>query len=159
MRAERFFFTFSQHINIVRGKFYSLFFKSVGKNFKIERNVLIGGMRNIEVGDNFFIGFGCVLNGGGGIKIGNNVLIAQGVKIYSDQHRYNKKEVDIIFQGSDSRPVYIDNNVWLCANCVILPGVHIGTGSVVGAGAVVTKDVGPYSVVGGVPAKIIKVIN
>lgn len=141
-----------------KGKFYSLFFRKAGKNFLIDRSVLIKGMNNIEVGDNIWIGFGCVLNGTGGIKIGNNVLIAQGVKIYSENHDYRDRDVDIMFQDGIRKPVYIEDGAWLCANCVILPGVRVGKHAVVAAGGVVTKDVPPYTVYGGVPAKFIKSI-
>lgn len=156
---QRFFYQLLTVGLKMRGVFYGLFLKKVGNNFMVEANVLIGGMNNIEVGNNIWIGFGCVLNGSGGISIGNNVLIAQGVKIYSESHKYNDPNLDIMFQPTVKKPVVIEDGSWLCADCIILPGVRVGKHAVVAAGSVVTKDIPPYTVYGGVPAKFIKNTN
>ena len=87
-------------------------------------------------------------DGLGGVKIGDNVNISSYVKIISAGH--SLKYAD--FRGTKEQ-ITIDRNVWLATGCTILEGVHIGEGAVVACGAVVTSDVPPYSVVGGIPAK------
>lgn len=90
-------------------------------------------------------------------EIGDYVLIAQRVAILSVTHRMDRTDMYIKMQGStESRAVIIEDDVWLGRNVVVMPGIRIGTGAVVGAGAVVTKDVPPYAIVGGVPAKLIR---
>lgn len=90
-------------------------------------------------------------------EIGDYVLIAQRVAILSVTHRMDRLDVSIKMQGStESQPVKIESDVWIGRNAVVMPGIRIGKGAVVGAGAVVTKDVPPYAIVGGVPAKVIK---
>lgn len=90
-------------------------------------------------------------------EIGDYVLIAQRVAILSVTHRMDRLDVPIKMQGStESQPVKIESDVWIGRNAVIMPGIQIGKGAVVGAGAVVTKNVPPYAIVGGVPAKVIK---
>lgn len=84
----------------------------------------------------------------GGVEIGDNVNISSYVKIISAGHSLKHSD----FRGTHGK-VVIDKNVWLATGCTILEGVHIGEGAVVACGAVVTSDVLPYSVVGGVPAK------
>ncbi|MFA5108967.1 MAG: acyltransferase [Patescibacteria group bacterium] len=142
-----------------RGFFYSFFLKRTGKSFAVSSSCFISGLRGISVGDNITIQFGTVINGNGGLVIESDVLLAHGVKIYTENHIYENRNLDIVSQGSESKPVFIGKGSWICANVIILPGVSIGKHSVVAAGSVVTKDVPDYSVVAGVPAKIIKMIN
>jgi acetyltransferase-like isoleucine patch superfamily enzyme len=92
--------------------------------------------------------------------IGNYVLIAQRVAILSVTHHFDSVIVPIRLQGStQSSPVIIADDVWIGRNAIVMPGLIIGKGAVIAAGAVVTKDVPPYAIVGGVPAKIIKFRN
>lgn len=111
-------------------------------------------------GENVKIGYNCQINENvfiQGAYIGNNVLIAPNVSILSVSHNYASTEIPIINQGeTDSNPPTIEDDVWLGRNVIIMPGITIGTGSIIGAGAVVTKNVAPYSVMGGIPAKLIK---
>ena len=94
----------------------------------------------------------------GPVSIGNHVNLAQGITVTALNHNFEDTEKRIDEQGVSTTPVVIDDDVWIGANAVILPGVHIGNHCVVAAGAVVTKDVPPHSLVGGVPAKIMKQI-
>lgn len=110
---------------------------------------------NIKVGKNVFINSGCCFQDQGGIEIGDNVLIGQQVVIATLNHDLNP----IKRKNMVPSPVKIGNDVWIGAKAVILPGVTIGNGAVIAAGAVVTKDVPENSVVAGVPAKIIKKIE
>lgn len=107
----------------------------------------------IEVGRNLNINRGVNIYGRGGVKFGDYVLIGPNVIITSSQHKYDIKGIPILFQGHEMQRVVIGSDVWIGANAVILPGVTIGDGSIIGAGAVVTSDTEPYSIVGGVPAR------
>ena len=100
------------------------------------------------IGRNSIVGEKVMLDGRRGIRIGDNVNISSGVWIWSVDHDYTSQYFDSI--GSE---VVIGDYAWICSRATILPGVKIGEGAVVAAGAVVTKDVEPYTVVGGVPAK------
>jgi acetyltransferase-like isoleucine patch superfamily enzyme len=94
----------------------------------------------------------------GPVTIGNHVNLAQGITVTALNHNFENPDRRIDEQGVSTKPVTIGNDIWIGANAVILPGVTIGDHSVVAAGAVVTKDVPPHSLVAGVPAKIIKQI-
>ncbi len=107
----------------------------------------------IEAGRNLNINRGVHIYGRGGITFGDYVLIGPNVVIASSQHRYNIEGTPVMFQGHEKKRVVIGNDVWIGANAVILPGVTIGDGTIIGAGAVVTSDTEPHSIVGGVPAR------
>ena len=92
----------------------------------------------------------------GPVTIGNHVNLAQGITVTALNHNFSDSNKRIDEQGVTTNPVVIEDDIWIGANAVILPGVTIGSHSVVAAGAVVTKDVPPHSLVAGVPAKIIK---
>ena len=99
-----------------------------------------------------FINIGCKFQDQGGITIGDETLIGHNVVLATLNHDFNPaKRSDII-----PKPIHIGKQVWIGSNATILPGVTIGDGAIVAAGAVVAKDVPPNTVVGGVPAKIIK---
>ncbi|RJO65755.1 MAG: acyltransferase [Candidatus Omnitrophota bacterium] len=97
-----------------------------------------------------------ILYGYGGLTIGNNVHIASHVVIVASQHDYAKLETPDFSKDMRGKGIKIEDNVWIGAHAVILDGVAIGTGAVIGAGAVVTKDIPPFSVAVGVPASVIK---
>ncbi len=94
----------------------------------------------------------------GPVKIGSHVNLAQGITVTALNHNFDDAEKRIDEQGVSTKPVTIEDDVWVGANAVILPGVTIGNHCVIAAGAVVTKDVPPHSLVAGVPAKVIKQI-
>ena len=94
----------------------------------------------------------------GPAEIGNNVNLAQGITVTALNHNFSDSNKRIDEQGVSTTPVTIEDDVWIGANAVVLPGVKIGNHCVVAAGAVVTKDVPPHSLVAGVPAKVIKQI-
>jgi len=96
----------------------------------------------------------CVIYGGSGVYIGDYVMIAPHCMIASGNHDYKQKEVPMRFAGNLSKgPIIIKNDVWVGANCTIGDGVTIGEGAVISANSFVNKNVEPYSIVGGVPAK------
>lgn len=108
--------------------------------------------KNITIGKNVFFNSGCRFQDQGGIVIGDGVLIGHNVVIATINHGLDPKEE----RKNHYAPVAIGNHAWIGSNATILPGVTVGEWAVVAAGAVVTKDVEPYAVVGGVPAKVIK---
>jgi acetyltransferase-like isoleucine patch superfamily enzyme len=112
-----------------------------------------GGDGGIRVGENVYIGPNAVLFGAGGIEIGDGVLISPGVVITSHQHTFGQPGVEIRRQPLEFAAVVVEANVWIGANATILPGVRLGSGCVVGAGAVVTRDVPAGAVALGVPAR------
>lgn len=109
---------------------------------------------DVTIGDHTRIGIHSTIIGP--VCIGSHVHLAQGITVTALNHRYDDKKRRIDEQGVSTQPVFISDDVWIGANAVILPGVTIGRHAVVAAGAVVTKDVPDYCMVGGVPAKIIK---
>lgn len=109
---------------------------------------------DVVIGDYTRIGLHCTVIGPA--CIGNHVNLAQGIVVTALNHIFNDDTKRIDEQGVSTKSVIIEDDVWIGANAVILPGVTIGQHSVVAAGAVVTHDVPPYTVVGGVPAKVIK---
>ena len=111
---------------------------------------------DVIIGDHTRIGLHNTIIGP--VSIGSHVNLAQGITVTALNHNFEDTEKRIDEQGVSTTPVVIDDDVWIGANAVILPGVHIGNHCVVAAGAVVTKDVPPHSLVGGVPAKIMKQI-
>ena len=111
----------------------------------------------ITVGDYSAIGAYSFLGGQGGIQIGNNVIMGPKVNIFSEDHGFDDLETLIRLQPTRRQGVIIEDNCWVGANSTIVDGVHIHSGSVIAAGSVVTKDVPANSIVGGVPAKVIKV--
>lgn len=94
----------------------------------------------------------------GPVTIGHHVNLAQGITVTALNHKFENPDIRIDEQGVSTKPVVIGNDIWVGANAVILPGITIGDHSVIAAGAIVTKDVPPHSLVAGVPAKVIKQI-
>ena len=113
----------------------------------------------IRIGQNCLISEFNVLRGQGGITIGDSVYTGPLVQILAVDHVFTDPERPIIAQGITAQGIVIDDNAWIGAGAIILDGVHIGKGSVVAAGAVVTQSIPAHSVVGGIPAKIIKTIS
>ena len=102
----------------------------------------------LSIGEGSSVGFRNHLDCRRGLEIGRSVCLASDVTIWTLHHDYNDPSF-----GTKGGKVKIGDYAWLCANCIVLPGVTVGEGAVVAAGAVVTSDVAPWSVVGGVPAR------
>lgn len=127
----------------------------LGKQSVIESFCCINNaVGDVTIGDHTRIGIHSTIIGP--VCIGSHVHLAQGITVTALNHRYDDKKRRIDEQGVSTQLVVISDDVWIGANAVILPGVTIGRHAVVAAGAVVTKDVPDYCMVGGVPAKIIK---
>jgi acetyltransferase-like isoleucine patch superfamily enzyme len=130
----------------------------MGNNVIISRNCVIQGKTGpVKLGHKVDIGCNVILTSGNGITIGNSVLIAGNCYIGGGRYITDRTDIPMMEQGVYSKgPVVIEDDVWLGAGVTVLDGVKIGRGSVIGAGALVTKDLPEFSVAVGVPAKVVK---
>jgi len=135
----------------------------IGNNFTLGKYAIIectGVLRNVgnslKIGNNVGINHYCFIGVRGDIEIGDNVIFGPRVNIFSENHNYEDLDIPIKNQGVTKGKTTIGSDVWIGANVSIMSGVDIGNGCVIAAGSVVTKNILPYSIVGGVPAKIIK---
>lgn len=136
-------------LHIIRSAYMRLVLKSVGRHIEFCRNLDVRTPRRISVGSNTTINKRVLLDGrGGDLVIGSCVDIAQDVQIWTLQHDYNSSTYAAI-----GNSVFIDDYAWIGSRVIILPGVRVGKGAVIAAGAVVTRNVLPYTVVAGIPAK------
>lgn len=130
--------------------------KSCGRNVSIKQYVIIENIQNISLGDNVSIHPFCYLEGAGGIEIGNNVSLAHATSVLSVNHTWSDIDQPIKYNPIEYVPVKVCDDVWVGCGCRIMAGCTIHQRSIIAAGAVVTKDVEPNTLVGGVPAKCIK---
>lgn len=138
----------------IRALFSALIGKPVGEGFSLFPPFHTDCGKNITVGKNVFINACCCFQDQGGVAIGDGVLIGHGVVLATINHGFQPSE-----RGDNyPAPIVIGNNVWIGSRAVVLPGVTIGDGAIVAAGAVVSRDVPPNVIVGGVPAKVIKAV-
>jgi acetyltransferase-like isoleucine patch superfamily enzyme len=131
---------------------------SIGNNVYIGHNTILKGYFKNEmvIGDHTWMGPGCFLHSGGGIEIGKAVGIGPMVKIITSTHKEEDLSKPLIFCDLEFGKVIVEDACDIGAGAIILPGVKIGEGSIIGAGSVVAKDVEPYTVVAGVPAKVLR---
>lgn len=150
-----------------------------GKKAKIRRGCVlnVSPMNHFYLGDYSSIEEWCVIDNGvgdvcighhtligmrntliGPLTVGNHVILAQNVVLSGLNHRYEDTSMPISLQGVNKNEIIIEDDSWIGANSVITAGVHVGRHAVVAAGSVVTKDVPPFTIVGGCPAKVIKEI-
>ena len=149
-------------------------FKACG-SARLAPAITLAGAKNMSLGKRTRIGKGCFLTARNGeLALGDYVAVSPGVNIGADDgsivigkyaaigpgsvlraanHCFERTDIPIIFQGHHSGKVVIEEDVWIGANCVILPNVRIGRGAVIGAGAVVSRDVEPWAIMAGVPAR------
>lgn len=127
--------------------------------FRISNPTIIGDYSNLYLHDNAEINAGCFLLAKDRIEIGENSTLAYGASIITSSNPNGPKNKLAIIYPKYTAPVVLKKNVWVGANATILPGVTIGECSVVAAGALVNKDVPPYTVVAGVPARVVKKLD
>jgi len=160
----------------LQGMYYKFIFDLPVNNLTNEVKLKVLKAKGITKGNDFLIGTGLFVKGtvllGTGLSLNRNVMIASSggipivigdycligpnVVIRNANHGFRDIEKPMRFQPNEILPIIIEDDVWIAANCVILAGARIGKGSIVAAGAVVTKgEIPPYSIVGGVPAKVI----
>ena len=125
----------------------------IGSNVRICSSVMIIGAGELTIGDNTWIGHQCLISASSSIKIGKNVDIAPNVYIGNGTHEITP-EKEIIASIELAKDIVIKDGCWLCAGCMVLPGVSIGSKCVVAAGSVVTRSFGTMKLLAGVPASI-----
>ena len=136
----------------IRGYFAKKIMKRTGKNINIETGAIFNP--NVELGDNSSIGVKCEIIGKA--KIGSNVMMGPEVILYAQNHMFRRKDELIMSQGYETeKGVVIEDDVWIGRRAIILPGVTVKKGTVIGAGAIVTKSFPEYSIIAGNPAKVI----
>lgn len=136
----------------IRQLFSQLIGSEVSDDFRLFPPFATDFGKNIHLGKNVFINSGCRFQDQGGIHIGDNALIGHNVVLATLNHEENPEKRGNLIPS----PIRIGNDVWIGSNAVILPGVTIGDGAIVAAGAVVTRDVEKNTVVAGVPARYIR---
>ncbi|WP_143708834.1 DapH/DapD/GlmU-related protein [[Flexibacter] sp. ATCC 35208] len=148
---NRYFFV----IRKIRAFIASGILDKAGQDINVESRANVGSGKGISIGHNS--GLGVRAHVRGPLIIGENVMMGPEVIILTRNHKYDDLSIPMnMQQGSVVKPVEIKDDVWIGTRVIILPGVTIGTGAIIAAGAVVTKNVPDYAIVGGNPAKIIK---
>ncbi len=143
-------------LNAIKALFLKAFGARIGRRAVFYPGVWISPPYNLEVGDDVDFALDVIVITSGTVKIGSRVLIGYRTQINSSNHAIPPPPGRIFGSAADKRPVVIEDDVWIGGNCMIMAGVRIGEGAVVAGGAVVTKDVEPYSIVGGCPARLIR---
>jgi maltose O-acetyltransferase len=139
----------------LRGFLVKHIFEECGRNVIIKQNAYFGKGNGIRLGDNSQIGERSYV--AAFTKIGRDVIMGPEVAIWSVSHRFDRTDIPINRQsGTEPRPVEIGDDVWIGQRVIIMPGIKVGSHAVIGAGAIVTKDVPEWAVVAGVPAKVIR---
>ncbi len=126
--------------------------KKCGVNLRVKSGALISP--NTIIGDDSELGTNCMIQGN--VIIGNNVIMGPDIKIYSRNHKFDRIDIPINKQGKKYYKTKLGDDIWIGANVIILGGVEVGSHSILAAGAVVTKDVPEYAIIGGNPGKVLK---
>lgn len=141
-------------LNSLKSSYLKLFFGAIiGKRVVFYPDIWLLTGRNLKLGDDVDLAYGVLLTTDGGLEIGDRTLIGYGTKILTGNHRIPILPEKIFSAGHEKKPVKIGKDVWIGANCIILPGVSIGDNSVIAGGAVVTSNVESGKIYGGVPAR------
>lgn len=143
--------------NWLKSQYLRRFFGAkIGRRCIFYSGIWIFTGRGLDLGDDVDLARGVLITTDGGVKIGDRTLVGYGTMILSRNHRVPENCGRIFGAGHESAPVSIGSDVWIGGGVLILPGVSIGDGCVIAAGSVVTKDIPPYSVAVGVPAKVLR---
>lgn len=138
----------------LRGALAGPLLASAGEDVNIESGAVFGSGKELALGNRSGLGVDADIHGP--VTIGDDVMMGPRCTILTRNHHIDDVTVPMNQQGfAEFRPVVIEDDVWIGANVTIMPGVRVGTGAVLAAGAVVTRDVPPFSIVGGVPAKVL----
>ncbi len=139
----------------LRGLLAQAMLDECGRDVNVEHGAWFGSGEGVRLGDRSAIGMDCLVIGP--LHVGADVMMGPRCVLLASSHQTGSVDAPMSSQGfSADRPIVVEDDVWIGAGTTILPGCRIGRGSIVGAGAVVTKDVPPYAVVGGNPARVLK---
>jgi acetyltransferase-like isoleucine patch superfamily enzyme len=141
---------------LLRGAVFQLLSRRCKGFAWIQPHVVIVHADRIEIGRNFAVNSHTYLNGVGGLVIGDDVLIGSSVTISSGMHPIEGRESSVIARQSIPKPIIIEDDVWIGAGVVLVPGIRIRKGTVIGANSVVTRDTEEYAVMVGAPARKIR---
>lgn len=139
----------------LRPLIFRLVLENLGAGVVFQRGIRLICPEYVSIGSHCSIGRGVFITGGGGVTIGDWVGIGPDSKIWSINHRFDDPDRPWLQQGHELKPVVIEDDVWLGANVFVAPGVSIGRGAIISAGAVVTKNIPAYALVGGNPGRVI----
>jgi putative colanic acid biosynthesis acetyltransferase WcaF len=143
-------------LNFFKANFLRLLGSKVGRNITFYPGIKLSPGNNMILGDHVDLAWGVLITTSGGVEIGDRTLVGYNTMIFSANHVIPQNLERIFDAGHSKQKVTIANDVWIGAGCIILPGVTIGEGAVIAGGSVVTKNVESFTMVGGVPAKLIK---
>ncbi len=156
LSAIVFFLPRHKIFNLIKSNYIRLQGGIVGRRVTFYPRIKINPAKNIKIGDDVDLAWGVLITTGGGVEIGDRTLVGYNTQIFSANHVIPPNKGKIFGSGHNKKKVVIQNDVWIGAGSIILPGVTISEGAVVAAGSIVTKDVAPFTIVGGNPAKLIK---
>jgi maltose O-acetyltransferase len=131
------------------------FFFSLGKGNTFYSGLRVTSPHKVSIGSNCNFDHGVFITGGGGVQIGDWVGFGPDVKVWSVNHRFDDPDTPWLLQGWKSKPVVIDDDVWLGANVFVMPGVTIGKGAIVSACALIDRSIPPYAIVAGNPCRVV----
>lgn len=127
----------------------------LGQGTVLQARLRITNPEKVSIGSHCNFAQGVFITGGGGITIGDYVGLGPDVKIWSVNHRFEDPDTPWLKQGWDKQPVVIEDDVWLGANCFVMPGITIGRGAILSAGTIMMKSVPPYAIVAGNPGRVV----
>jgi acetyltransferase-like isoleucine patch superfamily enzyme len=141
---------------ILRRRLYRKWLKSLGRTTHFHEGVYIRNPHKLAIGENCHIGFQVRIQAGGGVTLGDGVILGPGVSIWSSNHVFANPDIPVFQQGQEFKEVIIEDDCWIGSNAFIMPGVYLGKGSIVSAGAIVgAKRYKEYSILAGNPARVI----
>jgi maltose O-acetyltransferase len=163
-----FYYAFAQHLpasyryqalgkfgKLCRGAACKRLFRSSGQRINVEQGANFYTGWEIEIGDDSSLGLNCMIPFD--LKVGKDVMMGPYVVIIGENHEFSRRDKPMRLQGHQRYPpVRIEDDVWIGARVIILPGLIIGKGAIIGAGSVVTKDIPPYAICAGNPARILR---
>lgn len=142
--------------NLIRYVLLKSILPTIGENIAIDQGVILLNIDKLKLGSNISINPNCYIDALGGVEIGNNVSIATETVIISSSHTWGNDSIPIKYNPVENKPVVIHDDVWIACGVRVIGECTINSRSIVAAGAVVKGEVPTHSIVGGVPAKVIK---
>lgn len=140
----------------LRRAYWQSLISHLGEGVRFHERLKVMGPAGIWIGDGASIASDVILDGRGSLRIGNDALIGFQTLVLTYTHRFAEVSVPIASQGMEGGAVSIGDGAWIGGRVIILPGVEVGSSTIVGAGSVVTKSVPPFAIVAGNPARLIR---